>query len=42
MGIKRGEVYYVFKSGDATGSEQESGRPAVIVSNELLEKLIKR
>lgn len=32
--MKRGEIYYVNKSGIETGSEQFSGRPAVIVSNE--------
>ena len=32
--MKRGEIYYVNKSGFETGSEQFSGRPAIIVSNE--------
>lgn len=32
--LKRGEVYYVFKQDvSAVGSEQDAGRPAVIVSN---------
>lgn len=32
--IKRGDVFYIYKFGSTTGSEQESGRPAVIVSND--------
>lgn len=32
--IKRGDVFYIYKFGNITGSEQESGRPAVIVSND--------
>lgn len=31
--ITRGDVYYVFKFDGETGSEQKSGRPAVVVSN---------
>lgn len=31
--ISRGEIYYIFSRNDTTGSEQRSGRPAVIVSN---------
>lgn len=31
--IRRGDIYYVIKSGHQTGSEQQAGRPAVIVSN---------
>lgn len=34
MQIKRGEVWYIEK-GYSTGSEQNSGRPAVVVSNDL-------
>lgn len=31
--ISRGEIYYITSRNDSTGSEQRSGRPAVIVSN---------
>ena len=31
--IRRGEVYYITYSNNTLGSEQESGRPAVVVSN---------
>ena len=34
MEIYRGDIFYVKKGGAATGSEQHSDRPAVIVSNE--------
>lgn len=36
MGIKRGDIYYVERSqyAPSTGSEQWSGRPAIIVSND--------
>lgn len=36
MGIEvyRGDIFYVKKTGPVTGSEQDAGRPAVIVSNE--------
>lgn len=30
--IKRGDIYYIDKFGTQTGSEQFSGRPAIIVS----------
>lgn len=33
--IRRGDVYYITKSGENVGSEQSTGRPAVIVSNNL-------
>lgn len=33
MEVYRGDIFYVKKSGFAVGSEQEAGRPAVIVSN---------
>lgn len=33
MGIKRGEIFYI-KRGYYTGSEQEAGRPGVVVSND--------
>lgn len=32
--IMRGDIFYVTKYGDTTGSEQSSGRPAVVVSND--------
>lgn len=32
--IRRGDVYYIKRSGYETGSEQWSGRPAIIVSND--------
>lgn len=32
--IRRGDVYYINKNGYETGSEQWSGRPAIIVSND--------
>lgn len=31
--IRRGEVYYINRTDDEIGSEQYSGRPAIIVSN---------
>lgn len=34
MEVYRGDIFYVKKVGSITGSEQESGRPAVIVSND--------
>ena len=34
MTVYRGDIFYINKSGYAVGSEQESGRPAVIVSND--------
>lgn len=33
MGIKRGDIYYI-ENGHSVGSEQRSGRPAVVVSND--------
>ena len=33
--IARGEVYYITQRPDTIGSEQKSGRPAVIVSNDM-------
>lgn len=35
--IKRGEIYYIFKDSinPTIGSEQEAGRPAIIVSNDM-------
>lgn len=32
--IKRGEVYYIYRT-DVEGSEQQAGRPAIIVSNDM-------
>lgn len=32
--IMRGDIFYVTKYGDTTGSEQSSGRSGVIVSND--------
>lgn len=34
--MKRGEIYYVLPAGSSTGHEIRSGRPAVIVSNDIL------
>ncbi len=34
MEIRRGDIFYIEKKNDTTGSEQWSGRPAVIVSND--------
>ncbi len=31
--IKRGDVFYIFPDDNTTGSEQRSGRPGVVVSN---------
>ncbi len=31
--IKRGDVYYIFPDDNTTGSEQRSGRPGLVVSN---------
>ena len=33
--INRGEVFYITSKYDTVGSEQRSGRPAVVVSNNL-------
>ena len=35
MEIYRGDIFYVSRSDPYIGSEQEEGRPAVIVSNEM-------
>ena len=32
--IFRGEIYYVYPSGNGIGSEQSAGRPAIVVSND--------
>lgn len=32
---KRGEIYYINRAGTEVGSEQYSGRPAIIVSNDM-------
>lgn len=32
--IHRGDIYYIYKSEHQTGSEQQAGRPAVIISND--------
>lgn len=34
MNLKRGDIYYIESVYNAVGSEQRSGRPAIIVSNE--------
>ena len=34
MEIYRGDIFYIKKTGSVTGSEQDPGRPAVIVSND--------
>lgn len=34
MEIYRGDIFYIKKTGNVTGSEQDPGRPAVIVSND--------
>lgn len=31
--IKRGDIYYIYRSGQEFGSEQSAGRPAIIISN---------
>lgn len=36
--ISRGEIFYISSKYDTTGSEQRSGRPAVVVSNNLNNK----
>ena len=33
--IRRGEVYYIYKAGEAPGNVQNSGRPGIIVSNDM-------
>ena len=39
MDVKRGEIYYIAKGGYGfTGSEQEAGRPAIIVSNDTMNR----
>ena len=35
MEVYRGDIFYIRKGGYTTGSEQEQGRPAVIVSNDI-------
>lgn len=35
MEVCRGDMYYVYRSGTVVGSEQDTGRPAVIVSNNI-------
>lgn len=35
MEVYRGDIFYILKGGHVTGSEQETGRPAVIVSNDV-------
>ena len=33
--VRRGEIYYIVRSGDAScGSEMNTGRPAIVVSND--------
>ena len=32
--IKRGDIFYIHRSGCTDGSEQQSGRPAVVISND--------
>ncbi|MCI8632487.1 MAG: type II toxin-antitoxin system PemK/MazF family toxin [Lachnospiraceae bacterium] len=34
MDIRRGDIFYIYKQA-YTGSEQESGRPAIVVSNNI-------
>lgn len=34
MSYKRGEVYYIERAGESSGSEQFAGRPAIVVSND--------
>ena len=34
-GVKRGELYYIDRTYTQTGSEQNDGRPAIIVSNDI-------
>ena len=33
--IRRGDIFYIYRSCEQTGSEQASGRPAIVVSNDL-------
>ena len=33
--IRRGDIFYVNRFGDTFGSEQRSGRPAIVVSNDM-------
>lgn len=34
MSYKRGEIFYIERTGDSYGSEQQAGRPAIVVSND--------
>lgn len=34
MSYKRGEIFYIERAGDSYGSEQQAGRPAIVVSND--------
>lgn len=34
MSYKRGENFYIERAGDSYGSEQQAGRPAIVVSND--------
>lgn len=35
MNIYRGDIFYIQNTGYSTGSEQNSGRPAIVVSNDI-------
>lgn len=36
--INRGDIFYIYKYAEQVGSEQASGRPAIVVSNNLCNK----
>lgn len=38
IGCYRGDIFYIANSGHVVGSEQRSGRPGIIVSNDLANK----
>ena len=38
MLVRRGDIFYIRKSGRSIGSEQNQGRPAVVVSNDMANK----
>lgn len=35
MAVQRGQIFYIDYAGYTTGSEQQAGRPAIIVSNDI-------
>lgn len=38
MEIRRGDIFYIKKRNDTVGHEQWSGRPGIVVSNDMLNR----